>query len=786
MKQQLRTLFGTALVVMCVLLMASSGFARYYPGQDQPQPRIIPGKVTVQLEDDVNIDNAAKAFGRVSFGLPSLDGLMAEFEVNEYQRLFPWRTTRPKVNSGMHDMTRFVELTFPESYDVMEVVRELSQNPNVRAADPVWEIPLDAAPDDPQWPNQWAMEPGPPDPYFYDAWDIETGSDSIIFALIDSGIDYDHPDLEGNIWINPGEDLDGDGVVYDIDDLNGVDDDGNGIVDDIIGYDFFSGGTVYPGEDGDGPDTDPDDFNGHGTHVAGIAAAMTNNANQVTGAAGGWYGGHRSYRGARIICCRVGYTGTDGNGYVNSNNCAQAIDYSAMMGANVMNASWGGAPVNAFAAANAMAAGVTFCHAAGNDSADNPDEMDNQPGMLSVASVGPSSDTRSSFSNFGYWVDVCAPGSNILSTYPGGATATLGGTSMASPMVAGLALLIRSAMPSLTKTQVDSIIVNTTDPVEYANSELYWYKLGSGRINAFSALAGLPSAQFTSDVTDGNVPLTVNFTDLSPYTPTSWDWSFGDGAVSYDQNPQHTYTTPGVYDVSLLVDDTSSLGLGEEHLKRYVWAQADSLLMDSVEVQVGQKITVPIYLANTAQAREIIFSFQLVGHGGTVKLDTFMIDGLRTDYFEILQKIGSDINNQRFSLRLSSNGTVGSNYLQPGNGAILNLVIDIPTNVTPGQVITIDTTTVGGHNPKIYTPLGEYWPLFQPGKIVIQVCDHGDANCDGQINVSDLTMIVAYLFQAGPEPDLRGGDVNADGSIIVSDITYLVDYLFAGGPPPPD
>ncbi len=776
------------LFIMILAPVAVNGMV--YENGEQPQRRMIPGKVVVQFEDDVDLTSPAKAFGKVNFGIPSLDAVLGDLQVNDFRKVFPWRTERPKVNSGMHDLTRFYELTFPEETPVREVINELLQNPHVRMAEPEWEIPLAATPNDPLWGDQWAMEPPGPDPDYYTAWDTEAGSDSIIYGCIDSGVNYKHADLEDNIWVNPGEDLDGDGVVYDIDDLNGVDDDGNGIVDDLIGYDFLRSASVWPGEDGGGVDPDPNDFDGHGTHVAGIGAAANNNLTSVTGAAGGWFGGHRSYRGVRIMCLRVGYTGTDGKGYVNSLDCATAIDYATMMGANVINASWGGASVNAVAAANAMAAGVTFCHAAGNSNADEPDELDNQPGMLSVASVGPSSDTKSSFSNHGFWIDVCAPGSEILSTYSSQytpTTATLSGTSMASPMVAGLALLIRSAMPSLTKGQVDSIIVNTTDPVEYANDPIYHFRLGTGRINAASALAGLASAKFTSDVTDGQAPLTVQFTDLSPYSPTAWNWSFGTGDSSTQQNPEYTYTAAGVYDVSLIVDDSSSLGPGEEHLKRYIWAQADSLKLDSLDIKAGTAgVVLPVYLANTAQVSDILFVFELQGHDNQkVEFDSLSVAGTRADYFETVQKVAASSLQQKFAYRLRPNATDGSTYLQPDTGILLNLYVTVNLNATDGQVVTIDTVSFAGNSSSIATTVGSFWPDYTPGKIVVTQCAHGDVDCNGTINVADLTFLVNYLFQGGPAPDSRGGDVDGSGFIQVADVTYLVDYLFRGGPPPP-
>lgn len=799
MKKRARPLRVPITLLVIFLTLAASAHGRAYPGQEQPKPFVIPGRVTIQFEDDVDLAAFATGFGKVSFRIPSLDQVLDDFKVSDARKLFPWHTEKPPINSGRKDLTRYYEISFPESIDVKEVIHALMQNPNVRLAEPVWALPLlGAVPDDPLWSDQWAMDSLPPDPDYWSAWEIETGSDSIKYACIDSGVNYKHEDLKGHIWVNPGEDLDGDLVVLDGDDLNGVDDDGNGVVDDLIGYDFLAYmSDVWPGEDGGTRDPDPWDFNGHGTHVAGIAAAMTNNGIGVTGAAGGWWGGHPSFRGVQIMCLRVGALRSDGIGYVNSNDCGTAISYAANNGAHVINCSWGSLGTGPMVAGvdDAKANGVTVVHAAGNDNADDPDYLDYDPQeleVLSVAALGPYSDTKWTWSptegsNYGYWVDVSAPGADILSTssefgVPGYLSYT--GTSMAAPMVSGLALLIRSAMPSLSKEQVDSLIVNTADNIDYANDPLYWGKLGSGRINAFKALADLPSAKFTADVTEGNVPLLVQFADQSPNPPISaWLWKFGTGDSSTLQNPAYTYTEPGVYSVSLLIDEGNPLGLGEEHLKNYIWARADTCFLDSVQTTLGSKVVIPVYLANTALVKEMQFAFSFTNSNG-VSLDSFSTAGLRTEDFYNVQFNAFNPGSQRYSIRMRSSAPDSSHYMTPDTGAILTLHFDVASWGTPGEVV-IDTMTVSGKKPMITTIWGEYWPVFTPGKIVIPLCAHGDANCDGDINVADLTCLVDYMFRGGPPPDPRGGDVNGDGFILVDDITYLVDYLFRGGPPPP-
>ncbi len=785
-----RTTVAVGCLALLLTVLSTSASAVYNPNGEQPQATIIPGLVTVQFEDNVRLNNVSKAAsGAPSFGVASFDAAMQQFDVAAYRAVFPYNNERPAVNSGMKDLSRFYELQFPEDIPVQDVVDALSQDPNVRMAEPVWAIPQLATPNDPLWSNQWAMEPPGPDPEFYNAWDIETGSMEIVVGVIDGGYNWTHSDLNSNTWVNPGEDIDGDGYVLDTDDINGIDDDGNGVIDDLIGYDFMTGigEPVVPGEDGSAPDPDPNDFGGHGTHVSGIIAAMNNNLVDVTGAAGGWYGGHRSFGGVRIMALRAGASrASDGLGLLNSNNIATAMDYATMMGVDILNNSWGGGGSSTVIAAmnNAIANGVTVVKAAGNDNCDCPDGYTSAvPALLQVASTT-SSDIRSGFSNFGIWVDVSAPGSSILSTYSfqySPTTATLGGTSMASPMVAGLAALIKSMMPSLTRAQVDSIIIATTDNIDGINDPIYTGRLGSGRINAFTALSSLSNAKFTSDVTDGNVPLTVNFTDQSPNSPVSWIWDFGTGDSSIVQNPQFVYTEPGVYSVNLAIDDGHPLGMGEERLVNYIWAQADTLVFTTVEGGLGDIVEMPIYLNNTVPVKsvQLVFEFPNSIDVGFDTDSAFSVEGLRTeDFFDIDFNLASGFTKQ-YSLLLSSSGPGESTYLLPDTGAIVKLRFKIGASSAGGSVPIDTVTQLGTKKAFISTIYGDYWPITQAGEVVVNACDFGDANCDGSVkDPIDLAFMVNFLFDNGPTPDPVGGDCNMDTIVDPIDLACLTDFLF--------
>ncbi len=759
-------------------------------GTAEPKPFIIQGRVTIQFENNVETGNYRKAFGTVGFNLPTLDALLEQFEISHAEAVFPWRKERPALNSKVPDMTRYWEIYFPESIAVSDVIRALLQNPNVRVAEPVWAMPVAASPNDPSWPSQWHMEPPGPDPNFYTGWDQETGSDSLIFADVDTGVLYTHPDLTGNIWVNPGEDMDGDFVVRDPDDLDGIDNDGNGVIDDLIGYDFFTGGfAVIGGEDGSAVDTDPKDYNGHGTHVAGIVAAMNNNALGVTGGAGGWYGGNRAFRGVRIMCLRVGATGSDGNGYVNSTDCGTAILYAADNGASVINASWGSQATSTMIAGMAAAtvAGVSVFHAAGNDNQNAPSYLDLLGDAVVTVAATTVSDAKWSSSNWGAEVDVSAPGANILSTVsvppylP--SYQYYYGTSMAAPNAGAVALLIKSMMPSLKRLQIDSILIATTDNIDAINPS--WIGLiGSGRVDADNAINALASARFSADVTEGQAPLAVNFTDLSPNSPISWDWSFGTGDGSTSQNPSYVYNTPGIYSVSLKVNVNHPLGLGEEHLKNYLWVRNDALQIDSVFGAKGYSRTVQVRLSNTALVDSVQLAISMTPWSG-VTLDTFSVVGARTDYFE---RVKYTVNNPLFSrwvISLRSDTSGGSTYLPAGSGVILNLKFSIESGAATG-LISIDTLTVSGRKTTVSSIWGDYFPeTYRAGKLLI-VCTYGDVNCDGGVaNILDLTYYVDFIFRGGPAPDIVGGDVNANGARNILDLTYLVDRIFRGGPPPP-
>ena len=295
-----------------------------------------------------------------------------------------------------------------------------------------------------------------------EAWDITTGNSHIVVGVTDTGVDYTHPDLINNMWVNPGE-IAG----------NGIDDDGNGYVDDIYGYDFING------------DGDPMDDNSHGTHVAGTIGAEGNNNLGVVGVA------------QDVSIAALKFLGSDG--YGSSFDAALAVEYATMMGFDITNHSWGGGTYNQVLYDAMELAGQVngqlIIAAAGNNSRDNDAfpfypssyDLDN---IIAVAATD-HNDDLAWFSQWGETsVDLAAPGVNTLSTVLNGGYGVKNGTSMATPHVAGVAALLKGFAPYLSYQQIKDIILGSADPIASLDGLL----VSGGRLNAYNALLDVPEA----------------------------------------------------------------------------------------------------------------------------------------------------------------------------------------------------------------------------------------------------------------------------------------------------
>jgi subtilisin family serine protease len=388
------------------------------------------------------------------------------------------------------DIVLGLRLAKVDAARTLEAVNELAARPDVLYAEPNYIWRAKRTPNDPRFPEMYGMNRiGAPA-----AWNTTIGSRSVVVGVLDGGVDINHEDLRDNIWKNPGE------VAN-----NNFDDDGNGFIDDVSGWDFHHNDkTIFDGEDGDD----------HATHVAGTIGAEGDNAIGVTGV--NWE--------VSIMSLKV--LGPSGG---NTSNIIRGYNYALQMrqrGVNlrVLNNSYGG-PGKSLAALDAIrqlnAAGILFVVAAGNGGGDSigddnfsfPDFPSNydSPNVIAVASTN-SGDALSSFSNYGARVvSIGAPGSSILSTVPpsmasvlgfpaGTAYAFYGGTSMASPHVAGAAGLILAANPNLTLSQLRGALAFTGDRIPSLDG-----KTTTGRrLNVANAVASALENDTTPPATPAN------------------------------------------------------------------------------------------------------------------------------------------------------------------------------------------------------------------------------------------------------------------------------------------
>lgn len=353
-----------------------------------------------------------------------------------------------------------------------QVLARLREEPDVEWAEPNYSRYPQEYPDDPMFGSQWHLDntgqsggtPGA-DIQAVDAWDITTGDSDVVVAILDSGIDYTHPDLRDNMWQNPGEDWAEEGIPG----HNGIDDDHNGYIDDYYGIDAAN------------DSGNPIDMLGHGTHVAGIVGATGNNGVGITGVT--WH--------VQLMALKF----LDPYGSVADEiECISYILDQKEKGipVRVVNASYGDSSSSLFereAIESLMSAGIMMSASAGNDMSDLDGSNTSYPAVYTLENIisvaaSDNSDQLAFFSNYGFHsVDVAAPGSNIFSTYRDGTYELHGGTSMAAPQVTGSLALIYSAFDA-TFLEAKERLFRGVDPLE----SLYGRVFTNGRLNVHRAL----------------------------------------------------------------------------------------------------------------------------------------------------------------------------------------------------------------------------------------------------------------------------------------------------------
>ncbi len=572
-----------------VLLLTLLVFATAAVAVDSTAPRAfapVQGGFTTQVEEslpyaadrilvqfrDLNMDKSALAVGLdkgtqlpgARTGLPSVDNLAIAYGVTSVERPYYRVKNQDKATSFGQD--RWFMYHFATDADMAAVAKAFRADPNIEAVSLDWRAYPAAIPNDPLYSDQWGHnntgqmlsydwsshthEAGSPvgtpgfDAHAEEAWDKSQGygSSAVVIAILDSGVDADHPDLN-----------------------------------QVAGYDFG---------DGDSNADDNSSSPGHGTACAGVAAGDGNNGIGVSGIAGN----------CSIMPLKV--ANSAGSMYFSA--IQNALYFAADNGADIASMSFS-ADIGSDSATDAALlyaynAGVTLMAATSNDNQSHIHYPANNAHVMGIGAASPCGDRKRSSSNSGevnpgvetdpngytcdgerWWgsnygtttqdaagaVDIIAP--TIMPTTDIGGSAGydpsdysmwFNGTSCATPYAAGCAALIISANPTYTPAQVRDALTSTATDVVNVESGAGWDRYsGYGMVNVDAALGGgtpvAPTAAFNGAPTSGTYPLTVNFSDLSTGAPTSWSWTFGDGGSSTQQNPSYIYTTAGTYTVSL-------------------------------------------------------------------------------------------------------------------------------------------------------------------------------------------------------------------------------------------
>lgn len=490
---------------LMLLIIAMSSITIAQAQSLAPRKGVVRVKLQTEVAKSVGFKNITATNGVLSTGVKALDASARQVKAMSFKRVFPY-SAKYEAQMAQYGLDRWYEVSFDESINPKEAQRIFSQTAGVQVA--TCKVPMvlkengtykTAAPlsaevrpsnmpfNDPRLGSQWhynntgalGTSVAGADINLFKAWETTTGRNDVIVAIIDGGIDYTHEDLEANVLLNQAE-------------LNGTpgqDDDGNGYIDDIYGWNFCTNSKdIYP--------------HAHGTHVAGTVAAVNNNGIGVCGVAGGngTYG-----TGVKMLSCQV-FDSRSGSG---EGDFAAAIVYAANNGASIANCSWGWATdgyyeqdvidaIDYFISMNRganLSGGIMF-FATGNDGALGNFYPACYDKVVAVGSMT-SDFTIASYSNHGEWVDIVAPGGlldfgeahGVLSTLPGNQYGFNEGTSMATPHVTGIAALVvsqhgNSSIPAETIRQ--QIITSVNDVYKYNEGKEGLH--GAGYIDAAKAL----------------------------------------------------------------------------------------------------------------------------------------------------------------------------------------------------------------------------------------------------------------------------------------------------------
>ncbi len=569
----------------------------------------VPGRLYIKFE---TVDAARKAAPGSSDPSDRVLSALRLYGMTEMTPVLqPGESRRMKGLDVPDDLERTFEIRYASNLDPAFVASKLAKLPGVVYAEPQYVLHTQLIPNDPRIGDNGHD-------YFanhgvFSAWDVTQSSSDIIIAIVDSGTDYTHPDLAGKYWRNPNP-----GLIATLSPIF------SHIANDTIGWNFWNSGPINDPEQNADPRPNGSD---HGTHVGGLAAANTNNGIGIAGT-----GFNSTY-----MIVRVGGTVTEptsiGYGY-------QGVLYAALYGADVINCSFGGTTFSAFGQDV-----VTFAHslgslivgAAGNTNTETSFYPASYPEVLSVGSLQ-SNDIRSTFSSFGFDLDVMARGTSVLSTVIGNGYALNSGTSMASPIVAGIAALVRHQHPSWSPDRVRQQIRSASNSTVYSGNGLnFAYKLGRGKVDAIRAVSTplpgveIKNVRFLADDgsklsfgEDGNIRLTLT----NHGAPTSGSFSIESVALSGN----------------MTVGSGSAISIG--------------VIQTGASVQVD----IPIFIQENFNFNEAPTVRLMMNDTGTsyTDFDVVVFDDFLYDVMDVNRAVTS----------FASNGTIGYENATAGSGGI--------------------------------------------------------------------------------------------------------------------
>ena len=504
---------------MASIVVFSFGFPAQALSNDNANDRVVrdnasenrtivehaPGQVIIKLNEGVSLD----------------DDFMDKHQLKSAEKVLKAdlkKNKKAEKEMKLRGLDRMYFVKVSSEENLMDVLEELNNDPRVAYAEPDYVLSIGVIPNDPGFSSLWGFDnteqtggTADADIDAPEAWDIQTGSANVTIAVVDTGVDYTHPDLVANMWINEAE-LNG---------IPGVDDDNNTFIDDVYGYDFCNN------------DGDPMDDNNHGTHCAGTIGAVGNNNIGVVGV----------NHNVSIMPIKAFNSG----GYAWTSDCILAIQYAILMDADIISNSWGGGSYSQALydiIAVADDAGILFVAAAGNSGSNNdlfpryPASYD-VPNIVAVAATD-HNDNKAYFSCYGLEsVDLGAPGVSINSTLKNGGYGTYSGTSMACPHVAGAAGLVKAQNLDFGSDEIKEALLTKVDVIPSMEGKT----VSGGRLNVYNSLEN--DIISPADIT--NLVITnVKYTSIDLTWTAVGDDDLDGVANSYDVR----YSTEEITDIS--------------------------------------------------------------------------------------------------------------------------------------------------------------------------------------------------------------------------------------------